>query len=43
MMILSVCLPHSGFDKEDYFAPLEAVRDIMGEGKSWEQLIFRRW
>ena len=33
MMILSVYLPHSGFDEEDYFATLEAVRDIMGEGK----------
>ena len=33
MMILSVCLPHSGFDEEDYFATLEAVRNIVDEGK----------
>ena len=32
MMILSVYLPHSGYE-EDYFATLEDVRDIMGEGK----------
>ena len=33
MMILSVYLPHSGFDEEDHFAMLEAVRNFMGEGK----------
>ena len=32
-MILSVCLPHSGFDEEDHFATLEAVRNIMDEGE----------
>ena len=32
-MILPVDLPHSGYDEEDYFATLEAARDIMGEGK----------
>ena len=32
-MILSVYLSHSGYDEEDYFATLEAVRDITGEGK----------
>ena len=30
---MSVYLPHSGYDEEDYFATLEAVWDIMGEGK----------
>ena len=33
MMILSVYLPHSGFDEEYFFATLEAVRNIMDEGK----------
>ena len=33
MMILSVHLPHSGFDEEDYFATLEAVRNITDQGK----------
>ena len=33
MMILSIYLPHSGHDEEDHIANLEAVRDIMGEGK----------
>ena len=33
MMILSVYLPHSGFDEEDHFATLEAVRNIMDEEK----------
>ena len=33
MMILSVYLPHSGYVEEDYFATLEAVRNIMDEGK----------
>ena len=33
MMILSVCLPHSGYDEDDYFGTLEAVRSIMDEGK----------
>ena len=29
-----VCnVPHSGFDEEDFFATLESVRSIMGEGK----------
>ena len=30
---LSVYLPHSGLDEEDHFATLEAVRNIMDEGK----------
>ena len=33
MTILSVYLPHSGFDEDDYFATLETVRNIMDEGK----------
>ena len=33
MMIFSVSLPYSGYDEEDHFATLEAVRDIVGEGK----------
>ena len=33
MMILSVYLPHSGYDEEDYFATLEAVRNLVDEGK----------
>ena len=33
-MILSVYMPHSGRDEEEYIATLEAVRDIMGEGKN---------
>ena len=32
-MILSVYMPHSGCDEEEYIATLEAVRDVMGEGK----------
>ena len=40
MMILSVYLPHSGFDEEDYFATLEAVRNIMDEEKKLGALIF---
>ena len=30
MMILSVYLPHSGYDEEDYFATLEAVGKKLG-------------
>ena len=34
MMILSVYMLHSGCDEEDYIMMIEAVRDIMSEGKS---------
>ena len=34
MMILSVYMPHSGCDEEDYIKTLEVVRDIMSEGKT---------
>ena len=40
MMILSVYLPHSGYDEEDYFATLEAVRSIMDEGKKLGEVDF---
>ena len=40
MMILSVYLPHSGFDEEDYFAMHEAVRNVMDEGKKLEAVDF---
>ena len=33
-MILSVYMPHSGRDEEEHITTLEAVRDIMGEGKN---------
>ena len=33
MMILSVYMPHSGCDEDDYITTLELVRDIMGQGK----------
>ena len=35
-MLLTVYMPHSGHDDEDYIATLEAVRSIMNEGKKME-------
>ena len=32
-MILSVCTPHGGYDKENYITELETVKVIMVEGK----------
>ena len=43
MMILSVYLPHSGFDEEYFFATLEAVRNIMDEGKKLGAVDFFHW
>ena len=32
-MIMSVYMPHSGYDEEEYISSLESVRGIMSEGK----------
>ena len=42
-VLLSVYQAHSGYDEDDYFATLEAVRDIMGEGKKLGAVDFHRW
>ena len=39
-MILSVYMPYSGRDEEEYIATLEAVRGIMGEGKNMGAMDF---
>ena len=39
-MILSVYLPHSGHDEEDYIATLEVVRCTMDEGKKMGAMEF---
>ena len=32
-MLLSVYMPHSGYDEEDYIVALETVRSVLNEGK----------
>ena len=32
-MLLSVYMPHSGYDEEDYIKALEMVRDTLTEGR----------
>ena len=38
-MIMSVYMPHSGYDEEEYSATLDAVWDILLEGKNQERRI----
>ena len=40
MMIWFVYVTHSGFDEEDCFATLEAVRNIMDDGKKLGAVVF---
>ena len=39
-MQLSVDIPHSGHDEEDHIATLEAVRNVMNQGKKMEAVDF---
>ena len=32
-MLLSVCMPHSGYDEVDHLEAVESVRAILTEGK----------
>ena len=40
MIIWFVYVTHSGFDEEDCFATLEAVRNIMDDGKKLGAVVF---